>query len=293
MYEYQYISTMATKKAILIGINYYGSAHQLNGCQNDVDAVQQMLIGTFQFKPENIQVMKDREDDPDHKNDDCPTKDNILAKLRDLVSSAKYGDELYIHYSGHGSTTTDLDGDESTGYDETIVAVDMKQIIDDELSKIMVCGLPVGVKLRAVFDSCHSGSVLDMPYIYDSNGVINVENKGMEEDLLISGHKINAILISGCQDDQTSEDAWVGGDIKFEGAMTWGLLQTLREQGFLKTDPDSGEHTFSEKSHIGFQIPTWRDLIIHLRRHLEEGDYFQVPQISFCHKDQLDQPLDF
>lgn len=284
---------MYTKKALLIGINYFGSSRPLNGCHNDVDAVRQMLIGTFQFKPENIQIMKDSEDDPEHKKADCPTKANILARLQDLVKNAKYGDELYIHYSGHGSTTVDLDGDETNGYDETIVGADMQQIVDDDLSKIMVRGLPAGVKLRAVFDSCHSGSVLDMPYTYDSNGEIIVENLGMEEDLMKSEHRLNGILISGCQDDQTSEDAWISGEVKFEGAMTWGLMKTMSEHGFLHTDPESGESTFSKNSQRGLPMPTWRDLITHLRSHLEESDYLQIPQISFCHKDQLDLPLDF
>lgn len=282
---------MATKKALLIGINYFGSNYRLNGCQNDVDAVQQMLIHTFQFEPDNIQIMKDHENDPEHKYLDCPTKENILIKIRELITSAKYGDELYIHYSGHGSTTVDLNGDESTGYDETIVGADMAQISDDELNKIMIRELPAGVKLRAIFDSCHSGSVLDMTYIYDSNGEIVVENKEMEEDLLKSKHKINAILISGCQDNQTSEDAWVGGSVKFAGAMTFGLLKTLNEYGFAEVKSDSNKYIFSAKSCKGCKLPTWRDLIINLRKHLE--DYIQIPQISFCHKDQLDQPLDF
>lgn len=304
---------MNNKKALLIGINYYNTANQLAGCQNDVDAIAQMLVGTFQFKLENIYIMKDREDDPEHQNQDCPTKNNILAKMKELISNAKPGDELYLHYSGHGSTTIDLEGDEKDICDETIVAADMKQIVDDELSRILVYNLPEGVKLRAVFDSCHSGSVLDMPYIYDSKGAIRIENKQMKNTLAKNGRRINAMMISGCQDDQTSEDAYVGGDVKFEGAMTWGLLQTLREHGFLQTldtidtiethdtkaDPKTIKtthspikHTFTAKSQTGHKMPTWRDLITHLRKHLEEN-YSQVPQISFCHKDQLDQPLDF
>lgn len=34
----------------------------------------------------------------------------------------------------------------------------------------MVRPLPPGVRLTALFDSCHSGSVLDLPYVYSTDG---------------------------------------------------------------------------------------------------------------------------
>lgn len=37
---------------------------------------------------------------------------------------------------------------------------------------IMVKTIPVGCRLTAVFDSCHSGTALDLPYIYDTSGMI-------------------------------------------------------------------------------------------------------------------------
>lgn len=43
---------------------------------------------------------------------------------------------------------------------------------DDELHAIMVRPLPVGCRLTALFDSCHSGTVLDLPYIYAASGKI-------------------------------------------------------------------------------------------------------------------------
>jgi hypothetical protein len=37
---------------------------------------------------------------------------------------------------------------------------------------IMVQSLQAGVRLTAIFDSCHSGSALDLPYIYSTKGVL-------------------------------------------------------------------------------------------------------------------------
>ena len=45
-------------------------------------------------------------------------------------------------------------------------------IVDDEMHLIMVKSLLPGVRLTAIFDSCHSGSALDLPYIYSTQGIL-------------------------------------------------------------------------------------------------------------------------
>lgn len=44
----------------------------------------------------------------------------------------------------------------------------------------MVKSLPAGVRLTAIFDSCHSGSALDLPYIYSTQGVLKEPNLAKE-----------------------------------------------------------------------------------------------------------------
>ena len=44
----------------------------------------------------------------------------------------------------------------------------------------MVKSLPPGVRLTAIFDSCHSGSALDLPYIYSTQGVLKEPNLAKE-----------------------------------------------------------------------------------------------------------------
>ena len=84
---------------------------------------------------------------------------------------------------GHGGQTADLDGDEQDGTDETIYPVDHKQaghIVDDEIHHYVVKPLAPGVRLTAIFDSCHSGSVMDLPYIYSTKGVLKEPNLAAE-----------------------------------------------------------------------------------------------------------------
>ena len=85
--------------------------------------------------------------------------------------------------TGHGGQTPDLDGDEDDGYDEVIYPVDFRtqgHIVDDEMHRIMVQSLQPGVRLTAIFDSCHSGSALDLPYIYSTQGVLKEPNLAKE-----------------------------------------------------------------------------------------------------------------
>jgi hypothetical protein len=44
----------------------------------------------------------------------------------------------------------------------------------------MVTPLQAGVRLTAIFDSCHSGSALDLPYIYSTQGVLKEPNLAKE-----------------------------------------------------------------------------------------------------------------
>jgi len=85
--------------------------------------------------------------------------------------------------SGHGGQTKDLDGDEADGFDEVIYPMDFEangHIVDDLMHEIMVKHLPAGCRLTAIFDSCHSGTALDLPYVYSTEGKIKEPNLAAE-----------------------------------------------------------------------------------------------------------------
>ena len=48
------------------------------------------------------------------------------------------------------------------------------------MHRILVAPLQPGVRLTAIFDSCHSGSALDLPYIYSTQGVLKEPNLAKE-----------------------------------------------------------------------------------------------------------------
>lgn len=76
-----------------------------------------------------------------------------------------------------------MDGDEDDGYDEVIYPVDYQRaghIVDDEIHFRCVRPLQPGVRLTAIFDSCHSATVMDLPYVYSTKGVLKEPNLAKE-----------------------------------------------------------------------------------------------------------------
>ncbi|KAF8518458.1 peptidase C14, caspase domain-containing protein [Gautieria morchelliformis] len=263
---FKYSQCTGKKKALCIGINYVGQSGELRGCHNDARNLVNFLCSHFGYKKDDIVVLTDDARDPRQ----VPTRANIIAAMRWLVRDARPNDSLFFHYSGHGGQTKDLDGDEADGFDEVIYPVDFKaasHIVDDEMHMIMVRPLPPGCRLTAIFDSCHSGSALDLPYIYSTEGKIKEPNLAAEAGQGIlsaatsylrgdlsgamsgvssifktatgEGKKAeeyarrtrtspaDVISWSGCKDSQTSADTVEAG--KATGAMSYAFIHALSE----------------------------------------------------------------
>ncbi|KAK5061160.1 hypothetical protein LTR84_007702 [Exophiala bonariae] len=264
-YSFQYSNCTGKRKALLIGINYFGQRGQLRGCINDVKNMSTYLNQNFGYAREDMVILTDDQQNPMSQ----PNKQNILRAMHWLVKDARPNDSLFFHYSGHGGQTPDLDGDEEDGYDEVIYPVDFRtngHIVDDEMHRIMVKTLAPGVRLTAIFDSCHSGSALDLPYIYSTSGVLKEPNLAKEagQGLLsiVSSYArgdlggmastamglfkkatngsstyernkqtktspADVIMWSGSKDEQTSQDATIGGEAT--GAMSWAFVTSLKK----------------------------------------------------------------
>jgi hypothetical protein len=264
-YAFRYSNCTGRRKGLLIGINYFGQRGQLRGCINDVRNMTAYLVEHFGYKREDMVILTDDQQNPMSQ----PTKQNILRAMHWLVKDARPNDSLFFHYSGHGGQTKDLDGDEPDGYDEVIYPVDFRHtghITDDEMHRIMVRPLQAGVRLTAIFDSCHSGTALDLPYIYSTLGVLKQPNLAKEagqgllgaitsytqgdlggvanniigffkkatngEDahsraLATKTSPADVVMWSGSKDDQTSADATIASQAT--GAMSWAFVTALKK----------------------------------------------------------------
>ena len=247
------ITINKNKKALLIGINYTGTSNELYGCISDVNSIKER-ISNKGFN--DINIMTDLTTKK-------ATRINILEGFKNLLINSQSGDLLFFLFSGHGSYTIDRNADEADGRDELIVSCDLQGILDDELKSLIQTHLKQNVTLFALIDSCFSGSVLDLKYQFmDSlNYDKYTENSKQLETLG------NVFMISGCTDNQTSADAVF--DNKPNGAMTWSLLESLKQK------PDY----------------SWRELVKNMRDLLKTSQFTQIPQFSCGTFENIDKTV--
>ncbi|KAH9003287.1 putative caspase [Lactarius hatsudake] len=257
--DFQFSRCTGRKRAVCIGVNYTGQNSQLDGCVNDAKNVYHFLIDRLGFRARDIIRLTDEARDPRN----LPTRANILGAMRWLVRGARKHDSLFFHYSGHGAQVRDRNGDEVDGYDEVIFPVDYSQtgtIIDDELHSNLIKPLPPGCRLTAIIDSCHSGSVLDIPFVYHSDGRVK-SSSITKEFLREKSTPADVICWSGSADSGTAFGEKEGGIAV--GAMSYAFLRVLRNN----------------------PRPTYEDLLRDLRRATRK--YHQKPQLSASHQIDL------
>lgn len=152
------------KRALLVGISHYQTAltayewEDIHGA-NDVA----LLCPILKSKGFEVETLTETQ----------ATHDNIIKKLNNLILTAKKGDIVYFHFSGHGQPVEDRNGDEADGWDEAIIPINahkiykkgiyegQNHIIDDELGKLVShLRTAVGPKgiVYVTIDACHAGT---------------------------------------------------------------------------------------------------------------------------------------
>ncbi|XP_065872002.1 metacaspase-1-like [Euphorbia lathyris] len=217
-----------SKRAVVCGISYKNTKNELKGCINDAKCMKYLLINKFKFPESSILMLTEEETDPYRR----PTKQNMRMALFWLVQGCKSGDSLVFHFSGHGSQQRNYSGDEVDGFDETLCPTDFKtqgMIVDDEINATIVRPLPRGVKLHAIIDACHSGTVLDLPYLcrMDKTGKYVWEDHRPRSGVWKGTNGGEAISFSGCDDNQTSADTSALSKVTSTGAMTYSFIQAI------------------------------------------------------------------
>ena len=247
-----------------VGINKYPGA-PLNGCVNDIEDLSNYLMQYKRFlKGDNMRLLVDER----------ATKNAILERLEWLVSSAGENTICVFQYSGHGTQVPNRNADsEIDGMDEVICPFDFDWqgtwISDDDL-----CDYADRIKRKGavpifIMDACHSGTMLkDMPLFFGGKKSFVSRYYPMPLDIaaritdtivkrtMASEINENAILISGCQDNQTSADAFISG--RYNGALTKSLVSVATR------NPNC----------------SWNELAVELPKAVKAAGYTQTPTIT-------------
>jgi Caspase domain/Domain of unknown function (DUF4384) len=152
-------SNARSSHALLIAVSDYKESglQSLNGPENDVSLVRDLIINKFHIPSENIKTLLNKQ----------ATHSGIERAFADLANRVKSGDFVYIHYSGHGSTAKDPK--DRRGEDQTWVSFgsrsnrskgnDDHDVLDKEIA---IWLQPIYAKTESVVfvsDSCHSATV--------------------------------------------------------------------------------------------------------------------------------------
>jgi len=183
------------------------------------------------------------------------TRKTIISEIEKAAGACGPSDIFMLSYSGHGGQIPDRNGDELDNQDETWCLYD-GEMLDDEILALWSKFKP-GVRILVFSDSCHSGTVIRMAKAFASAGkpeavlryVSSVgegrpkyrymppeacirtyqRNSKFYDDLQDSLPKKDSVkvkarvrLISGCQDNQLSQDGMFNGLFTGKLKQVWG-----------------------------------------------------------------------
>lgn len=254
--------------ALLVGINKYTTVTPLNGCINDIKAVESWLRHTYRKKGVlNIKRLTDDEESPELK----PVKDNIITAFNHFTA-AKDDDICLFYYCGHGAN---LIAPKELAYSDPVlqalVCLDFYGSEPNEPVKGALTDKELGfliwktmqdkpeVSFVVITDCCHSGSMtrdveefagltttvrgLSTPFIspplqefygFDTGTGYQLKNGNCT---ILTGKHIH---FAAAQNDEVAREVTPpGGDT--HGAFTYAMLSLLDdEMGLLSYEQLAG-----------------------------------------------------
>ena len=163
--------------ALLIGIDYYEPNRlykSLKGCVRDINLVDNYIRQTLQVPSDHIYRLTScnlegltPSDEAEQEPNVLPTYENIVDAFNHITEKAQPGEQVYIHYSGHGghakTVYPHLKGGNGNQYDEGIVPMDIgdtkegRYLRDVEMTTLLKRMTDKGLIVTVILDSCHSG----------------------------------------------------------------------------------------------------------------------------------------
>lgn len=257
----------STIHALLIGIDHYKPNRlykNLKGAVRDINLVETFLKQTLQIPPERIRKLT--APNPEDTvllaarslQEQDPTYENIVNAFKDITKIAQPGEQVYIHYSGHGGRATTVyptlkrgSGEQN---DEGIVPMDIgdteegRYLRDVEMTTLLKNMTDKGLIVTVILDSCHSGGA--------TRGDAEIRSSGQTDILKRTGESLVAtreelernwleetrhqgigvaglpqarkyVLLAACRPNEYAYEYSVNGGTDKYGALTYWMMDTL------------------------------------------------------------------
>jgi hypothetical protein len=268
------LSTTPSLYALLIGIDCYlpnrlpdGSYYRnLTGCVRDILHVEGFLRRKLGMESANILKLTASNSgtaEPSEPREFWPTYRNIVGAFAKLAKMAKPGDQVYIHYSGHGGRCAALIPELKTnGLDEVLVPTDLgnsetRYVRDIEIARLLQTLFDNQLLVTLVLDSCHSAGATRAAGMQNQRSIGSIDPRPPVKDSLVASlddlasnwkrmqaavtRNVSAnsgwvpgtrdyVLLAACRANEAAfEYAFDGKEAN--GALTYWLLNSMEEMG--------------------------------------------------------------
>lgn len=202
--------------AAVMGIDEYQNWPKLRYAANDAQGVRDVLIQKYQFKPQNVFLLLNKD----------ATRQNILSLLGDKLGNAdliKREDRVFVFFAGHGATRK-LPSGRDLGYIIPVDA-DLSNYEGQAISMTNFQDISESIPAKHVLfimDSCYSGLALTR------GGGMQVSQNYLRE---IARREARQMFTAGGADQQVADNGPNGHSV-----FTWTLLQALDGRGDLNGD---------------------------------------------------------
>jgi hypothetical protein len=156
----------------MIGCEYLSDPKNiLKSSINDINKIIDLLITNFNYKNENIYLLKNYK------------KKNIINFLNLIQKKINPGDIIFLYFTGHGTNNA-------------VITEDYKLLYNFEIKNNFINKLPKDAKLFGLIDACYSENELNLPFYY-------FKYKWSKE-IKFNKPLCNAIMISACMKNEVT-----------------------------------------------------------------------------------------
>ena len=265
--------------ALLIGAGFYfPKSHfknsdpetptypHLKGTVNDIEEMRVFLQDELDVPTQRIKVLKatylEGKDEPPEDRSQWPTYQNMVDSIKEMIHSARTGDEIFIFFAGHGGRvqTSKRETKGEDGLDETLVPIDIadpkeRHLRDIEIAKLIQSMDEMQLYSTFILDCCHAGGAPRKGKKAFPRGIAKIDktvrpNKSMVaplEELAANWRRMRNptrdadtvswafaserfVLMAACRPMESAyESEFVKGRVN--GAFTFWLSRTFREFG--------------------------------------------------------------